>query len=182
MKNLAILGFQQSGKSTLAWYLSRALKIPIFKWAEPLYQVQRIFSSTKSREILEGISDVVKVAYGPDIVFKAGLRLLKDEQDAHQFLINDDLRFQREFDYVLANDWYLVFIDAPAHLRKARAEAQGLTFTENHASEHLFRESNLDQVKAKCDLVIYNNLEDQYQGKILFQNQAEKIAEVLLNG
>ena len=175
MRNIGILGMQCTGKSTLASYLSQITDLPIFKWAAPLYKAQDIVSLTKNREFLEGFSDLAKSCFGDDIIFKAGLDILKNMQEEYRYVINDDLRYPHELKYALENNWYLVFVDAPEVLRKQRAEAQGLTFTENHASEHLFQKENINKVIDKCDLFICNNTSTKVEGTSYLKQQAERI-------
>ena len=146
---IGIVGQQCAGKTTLADMIG----YPIIKFAAPLYEINTVLRVGKSRDFMQKMSDLVKECFGVDKFLDLFVKTADNLYPHHDNLLCDDIRFLLEAEYLLKNNWKLIYIDAPEDLRRQRAEAQGLEFLPLHNSEKALCEI----LKPLCPTVIVND-------------------------
>ena len=149
MPRIGIVGQQCAGKTTLADIIG----YPVVKFAAPLYEINAVLREGKSRDFMQKMSDLAKECFGVDKFLDLFAETMDYVYPHHVNLLCDDVRFILEAQYLLDNNWKLVYIDAPEDLRRQRAAAQGLEFLPNHNSEKALCEI----LKPLCSTVIVND-------------------------
>ncbi|MCK5862819.1 MAG: hypothetical protein KAH38_10055 [Candidatus Hydrogenedentes bacterium] len=145
---IAIIGNQCAGKTTLA----EAYGAPIVKFAEPFYNVLRLFEKPKNRAFMQGLSDVAKECFGDEIFTELFAKKMEwRHQRFADFWMCDDVRYLHEVKWLKANGWKLIFLYTETGVRRVRAAALGLEFITNHPSE-----IQVPELVSHCDLWINN--------------------------
>ena len=137
MEKIAIIGQQCSGKTSAANFIASEFKSPyVLKFAQPIYNTIGALKQPKHRAFMQQFSDLAKKHFGPLIFTDIFLATAKElENEMFDVVLCDDMRFQQELDAARQTDFKIISIDAPASVRKKRAESLGLDFIENHNSE-----------------------------------------------
>lgn len=154
MKIIAISGKMGAGKSTLMKQLDYQYRM---RFSDPVYRmhdmVRECASSygiempTKHRKLLEVLGTEVFRADDPDVWVNVMRERLQNLSGVSCTVVIDDLRFFNELTLFREfPDAYLVRLECPTHIRKARCSAWG---PQNHPSN-----TGLDKYIEHFDLII----------------------------
>lgn len=159
--NIAILGGQLSGKTTLAKLIKKNLAILgtpsfILKIAEPLHSSADFFNNVngetiKKRKFLQEYGDLLRKHFGEDILIKSFF------QKAHSMermgvLICDDIRTRKELEKFKNNEWFIISIHADAQIINKRAQLLNCPVITKHNTE-----SEIIDLIPQGDLIIDNS-------------------------
>jgi len=135
-KRIAIIGQQCSGKTTVAETISQGFEDPrLIKFADPIYGALGVMRQEKHRAFMQDFGEMVKRHFGEHVFVDIFKKRVNHEHRFEQALICDDVRRDYEAEACVDMGFKIIYVTAPVEIRKARAEAQGLEFIENHISE-----------------------------------------------
>lgn len=139
MFKIAVIGQQCAGKTSAAYHIgSRFFKAPGYvKHAQPIYAVNGVLDVDKNRAFMQQFGDLAKEYFGEYIfrdLFVMEVEAL-DAEGHHDGIVNDDTRFPFEMAVLQELGFESIFVDSPSEVRRARSEALGFEFIENHNSE-----------------------------------------------
>ena len=157
---IAVIGQQCSGKTTAAKFFAQKFDIKKFvKIADPIYDTLKALRQEKHRAFMQQFADLAKEHFGEEIlveIFKQNVLEIENSYRnmfADTLIVCDDIRFPYELKTVQDElGFIMIAIDAPAEVRKVRAEKLGLQFIENHNSELL-----VPQLIPQADYIIKDN-------------------------
>lgn len=155
-----VSGKQGSGKTTLTAQFSSMDLCPVFKFADPLYEMHNamwdvmdrygvLVREDKSGDVLQALGDLMRKR-DPMVFVKCALTKATRLEAIHQYVFNDDTRFVNEFNAF--PEALKIRLECDRDARKARAVSWRTD--ENHKSE-----IELDEYAAqgKFDLYIDTN-------------------------
>ena len=161
---LALCGPCCSGKTEIA----KATGLYQAKFAQPLYQINKILHQGKNRGYMQEGSDLAKKYFGRKIF----LDIFKANYGDYNNVVCDDARYQMELEYLIEAGWRSVYVMANSDIRKARSDALGLEWMPNHSSE---KETHL--MSHRCQYMIHNegSLEElKHKAKKLLEPNLKK--------
>ena len=162
---VAFIGGMHSGKTAAVnhfFALSKKAKCAgvIVKFAKPLYAAQKCFTpeGVKHRSFLQGLSDLAKTCFGPQILNQLFIEeLAKSEKLGGRLryykgvdVFCDDVRTSSEFQVV--KEHFFITIGIKADEKARRQRNPGLFTGLSHCTE-----TEIDQLLSKCDILIKNN-------------------------
>ena len=159
--NIAILGGQLSGKTTLAKLIKKNLAILgtpsfILKIAEPLHNSADFFNevngeTTKKRQFLQEYGDLIRKHFGNDILIKTFFKKAH-HMEKMGVLICDDIRTKKELEKFKEKEWFVISIHADAKTINKRARLLNCPVVTEHNTE-----SEITSLMPQADLIIDNS-------------------------
>ena len=157
MQKIAIIGQQCSGKSTAAKIIDDHYENALVKFADPIYTALHGLGKQKHRAFMQAFGDLAKVYFGEMVFVEAFEKTVKsiercchDEINLdHGFIVCDDVRRSYEAKKCKELGFKIIYIDTPVEVRRARADALGLAFIENHNSE-----TEVPELRRYADIVL----------------------------
>lgn len=159
---IAIIGKQCAGKSSAAkaviWALGNCRTAKI-KFADPIYSTMRALNVSKNRGFMQDFSDLTKRYFGDDFFVEAladKIKRIESSKLNYNLIVCDDVRYQKEFDFVKLVDFKTIYVAADREVRRKRAEDRGLEFKENHSSEN-----QVETIGRLADVQIDNSIDNK---------------------
>jgi dephospho-CoA kinase len=170
MYKIAVIGQQCSGKTTAAnFFAEHFTHVYRHKIADPIYAAIAALNKPKHRAFMQEFGDLAKKHFGNEIfaeIFEHAVTEREVEVTNMEninaidrpypapdnvLIVCDDVRFQFELDRAKKMGFKIVSIWAAPEVRKARSEAQGFDFIENHNSE-----TEIPSLIEQADFIIWD--------------------------